>query len=255
MAHQHESILNDWNAQYKLVKKISNYGGMEKYTKTIPIEKAFYLNDRTLRCIDERTFGGVHSAGSLILLSKEEIREYQKKANGSEATSHKLCGAALLAYLKEHGLPADSIIPQEVIDTYADTKAREVAKDLGIPYKGQLEVSPTGHHIAVVVYYTAADFDPSNVKELPAGFVINRNYTPKNAALKELDIALSIAFGAHGFGNLFTDKTPFYVIAIGKNGTMSVEDLKAEARDIVEKYGKRVVLDGFAAANKTQRTK
>lgn len=250
MIHQNGNLHTDWNMQYKIIEKIQKCGGMESYAKKIHLNGAFYPDDRIARCMDERTCGGVHSAGPFFLLSKEEVSRYTSAANISGTTSHKGCGAARLAYLMEMGLQQNAEINQEIIDNYADEKAKALAKLLGVKYKGQLDVVPATHHIAVAAYYAATDFDPSKTQELPTGFVINRNYTPKNAALKELDIALSIAFGAHGFGNLFTKEHPFYVIAIGNNGSQSVESLKAEVRGVVEKYGNRVMLDGFAAPHK-----
>jgi len=54
--------------------------------------------------------------------------------------------------------------------------------------------------------------------------------------LKELKILAGIALGDHGFGELFNQENPFYVISVGKEA----KKLNVIARNTLREYRKRI---------------
>ena len=62
----------------------------------------FDLKEKTLKCMDERTPGGIHLAGAGILLGLCNAVEFVKRANIDKVTWHEECGAVGLA-LKKRG--------------------------------------------------------------------------------------------------------------------------------------------------------
>ncbi len=240
MEHK-ENIQDYWDKQNPLLEKL--YNGVGDYVKIIKgFGRSFELRKRSIRCIDERVAGGIHIAGSGILLGKERISKIAREANVTEITSHEACGASQLAY--------DNLTPEEKAmypnaGEYAKAWTQERAQELGIGYT-HLDVTPQGFHIARVVYYDASGtFDPSKISELPSGFIVSRKYISKEEAQKDLDIAISIAFGAHGFGHRFKKGSEFLIIPIA--GEASLETLNEEVKSIAQQYGDRVKIDGFNA--------
>ena len=65
------------------------------------------------------------------------------------------------------------------------------------------------------------------------GFVIERAYLPVDYSTEELKVAVSIAFGHHGFGELFSNDLPFIIIALAKD-TAGLESAKNEIAKIFE---------------------
>lgn len=61
---------------------------------------------------------------------------------------------------------------------------------------------------------------------------------------EEIEIALQIAFGHHGLGELFTSENPFVLTAIAANAE-GLEEIKSKLFEIKHEYGDRVVIDGF----------
>jgi hypothetical protein len=112
---------------------------------------------------------------------------------------------------------------------------------------------PAELHIARVAYLDGTGrFDPSQVQQLPPGFVISRKYMEAPYAKQEADIAVSIALGAHGFGDRINEDAPFYLVAVGdgRPDGLSREELEREVQDIVQRSGGRVVSTGFTATPK-----
>ncbi|TAN85213.1 MAG: hypothetical protein EPN14_01355 [Gallionella sp.] len=243
---RYEQAKKYWEQQSELMKKI-RAGGMAEYVKTIPnLAQGFTLADRWLRCIDEGTAGGVHMAGSGILLGVEAAAGAARAAGATTITSHEECGAAKL-YAKEKGLD------EEKSDTYGQEFARDLAKKLGVNYC-HLPLSemarPAGLHVARVAYYDGTGkFDPARVPELPAGFVISRRYLKPDYARRECEIAISIALGHHGFGELFTEDTPFILVVVGdpKEKMFSLGSLRTEVEEIARAHGGRVAVDAFVS--------
>jgi hypothetical protein len=240
MSHLSQEEINKlWNEQTPLLS--------QDLSAIQNLKDAFTLNDKSMRCIDEGTPGGLHCAGSGILLSEATAIEEFKKAGVDGIYSHEECGAAGL-YAKANDLdPSKS-------DEYGIAFAKHIAEKIGVPYKGHITIDkmarPSGLHTARVAYYDGTgNFDPSKVKSLPKGFVIDRKNHSKEYALKEIGVSISIALGSHGFGEKFTQQEPFTLIAIGEpmDVNFSVEALKKELEGLPEQNSGRVKIDGLTA--------
>ncbi len=214
---------------------------MENYAKTLPdIHKAFLPQDRVLRCIDERTPGGIHLAGSGILMKDDQLRKTLIEADIKSVWTHAECGAAKL-YAEQNGFDPGKA------DDYARAFGENLEKNFGIKYNGHLSVEPSGLHTARVAYYdTTGSFDFQNIPELPHGFVINRKYIDPRYAAMEMQVAFQIATGSHGFGNLITPETPFLMVAISDNynQSLSLEILKTEL-EAIKNNNPLILTDGF----------
>ncbi|MBI3335290.1 MAG: hypothetical protein HY001_02220 [Candidatus Portnoybacteria bacterium] len=238
-----------WEEQQSIFEKIHKCGSIQEYiTREVPdIKKAFALGDKNLRCIDERTPGGYHLAGSGILLPLEKAIEIAQGLGIDGVWRHKECGAeSLFAQM-------NNVDPQQA-EEEIENRAQKLASHLNIPRRGTLEVEPKGLHIARVSYYIGiGEFNPSLVKNLPPGFIVSRRHVDAGYAKKELDISIGIALGEHGFGKLFTQQNPFIIIPIADPSTpeFSLETLTQEAKEVAQKgeYRGRVIVDGFIAKN------
>ncbi len=227
-------------AMQKLIQE-----GVEAAMADIPnLEQAFVGEEPTLCCMDEGTpMGNMRSAGSGILTEGEERTAFVgalKAAGVKEVTSHAGCGAAAL-YRKRHGLEKMSV------DDVAIEQAKRMAAELGVPYKGHITdlQRPAEFHHARVVYVDATGrFNPARLKELPPGFVVSRRYMTPAQALEEVRIAMSIAFGDHGFGNKFSSREPLLIMPItdATEGDFDADVLRRELEQISDE---RVKVDGF----------
>ena len=228
-----EIFFAEWVEQQREIKNF-----LEKTYTAADILPAFDLADRTIRCVDEGTPGGLHSAGSGILLDMDKAVSLVKSASADGITSHEGCGAAAL-FCRQKGIdPAQA-------DKVARQWAQKLAQAAGMPYKGHIGAEqmtrPAQFHNAVAVYYDGTgQFNPARAKMLPHGFVVSRKYF----GAADLELCISIALGDHGFGKLFTRQNPFYVIAVSTNNNaeFAPEKLQAEVQPLLEKYQGRVAL-------------
>jgi len=230
--HEHEAQREyEWKKQSATLQAILDQG-MQSYTNSLEnVEAAFETEDHTLCCIDEGTpQGDMRSAGSGILMEGEDRAKFieeLKRAGVKEVTSHAGCGAAAL-YREKMGLT------DKTVDEVAQEGARKIAQELGVPYRGHITelARPKEFHNARVVYFDGTgSFNPSVSEGLPAGFVISRKFMTPEQARTEAGIAMSIAFGDHGFGRKFSEHEPLVLVAIG-GGEMSTEQLTAELAGI-----------------------
>ena len=226
--HEHQAQLeHEWKKQSGALDVIFK-NGMQAYVDSLDgVESAFETEDHTLCCIDEGTpQGDRRSAGSGILMEGEDRAKFiqeLKRAGVKEVTSHAGCGAAML-YREKMGITDKSV------DEVAQEGARRIAEELGVPYKGHITelARPKEFHNARVVYFDGTgSFNPSAVEGLPAGFVVSRKFMTPEQARAEAGIAMSIAFGDHGFGKKFSAQEPLVVVAIGE-GALSTDQLMAE---------------------------
>lgn len=244
--HNQAWVREHWDTQSDVIKKIFQHG-MAEYVKGIADWwSAFQLTDRFLRCIDEGCPGGVHLAGSGILLGVEEAAKIGQTAGVTAVTSHQECGAATLAARQAGQDPAQS-------DEYGQQFAAELARRLGVSYC-HLPISemarPAGRHIARVVYYDGTGrVDPARAVGLPAGFVISRRYLTTDYARRECEIAVRLALGDHGFGILITPQEPLLIILLGHptDAAFSLEPLRAEVAHVAQRHSGRVRVDGTVA--------
>lgn len=243
----------EWDKQEAIVSVMLKDGAQAVVRRVVNFERAFSDERKVLCCIDEGTPVGImRSAGSGMLTEGEDRSEFLsalKKAGIQSVTSHAHCGAAGL-------YRARNSITDKSVDDVAIESAKQIAVELGVPYQGhitQLE-RPVEFHNARVIYYDATGrFNPFLLKgELPNGFVVSRKYMNSKQALGEFGIAVSIALGDHGFGEMFTSESPLLVVAIADQAIeeFSVGSLKRELGDWLKGNDKienktRAKIDGF----------
>jgi len=180
--------------------------------------------DAVVRCIDEGAEGGVHVAGSGVLLDEDAAIALLQKTKG--ATTHAGCGAAGIFYQRNKA-ELDARFPGLSPDQHAERRVRELCELAGVPYHGHIGHTtmrrPREFHPARVAYYDGTDkfnnLTRTGQEEdalLPQGFVVSRA-VHRNAenALDEAALTVQIATGQHGFGQLISLEHPFWIIAIG----------------------------------------
>lgn len=197
--------------------------------------------------MDERTNGSIHAAGSGILLDHlygdKALRHFISMAKPRRITYHNDCGAAAHV-LRLRGNKNPSAFD---IDQAARTFAERLARISGATCEQHQMIEPRDFHSARVIYYTGTGaFDPSRVDGLPNGFVINRAYFEKEYALIEAGIAKQIAFGDHGYGDLFDVSHPLIICCVATSKKM----MKGLIKEIVEAklLDERTVIGGFIRA-------
>lgn len=235
-----EEKQQEWEAQGKLLTRF--YEAKQAVEPPENFADAFKPQDKILRCIDERTKGGLPLAGSGMLLKRDEALQIAREMRIEAVTSHEGCGAAKIAVERLNG-PT----PDDVVERYAREWSIALAEDLGVPYAGHLTVSPYFHNARIAYYDGTGLFDWSRVNDLPAGFRISRKYLSPDYAKTEIGIAVSIAMGFHGYGSLFVaDKigaqknSEFILAAIGNSKTLP--NLMEELETVAKKYYGRVTI-------------
>ena len=235
------------------IKLLLKEGAQEYFKKEFPdIKNAFLKKLEAVVCMDEgcahRDYNGegklcLAGSGILYPASSEEER-IQKVAELLVAqgiidiTSHEGCGATGLAYKRD--FPGANPTPKQIED-YGKDWARKLAEEIGrMGYEEKYDhitaeemERPKEFHNARVVYYDGiGGFNPNKEVGLPMGFVISREFVPAEYVVEELKVAVNIAFGHHGFGDLFSSEMPFVVIPMA--GTEEkMEILKKEIKDVL----------------------
>jgi hypothetical protein len=215
--------------------------GAQSYFEASPQTKhCFRIEKRVINCMDEGTPGGFRVAGSLILLPEKEAQFFVRESSAEGLFSHTDCGAAALAFRRKYNLKANEKVALKEIDEFAKAEAKRIAKITNIAYWGHLEKNdlqrPLGLHIASAAYYLGIPyFDPSKNPILPPGFVISRKFLPKDYAQFELQLAINIALGEHGFDGLFSQNEPFLLIIITERDSQEFteEKLKEEVIEVI----------------------
>lgn len=244
-----ETVEDYYNSEEEIYQNIYS-NGFSKYVESLPqLPEAFELKDKCIFCIDEGTPGGIHAAGSGILLSDKESKKYFKKikAEGIKfIASHENCGAAALAvklYNELHDLKITDI------DEYAKKWTEEQARKWGLKPRHinaeEMKRPERGHFARTCYYDLTGSFNWNEIKGLPAGFVISREFTNSDDAAKEVNIALDIAFGNHGLGEkLLNEEKPFLLVVVAKDEEQ-LESTESELKEIKHHYGNKVKIDGF----------
>jgi hypothetical protein len=240
--------LINWQEQSPLFAHI--YAQGDDYFQTLPGLSAAFINDHIICCIDERIEGSIHCAGSLVLMDAEEATAFCAASTATAITSHQNCGAMRLAYEKEFGTEMASMLTDEALDRYAVVATRSLAKRYHLKYLGHfhdedLHGSSTAHAARIIyVVMTRTGFNPYLVPGLPHGFVINGGFEEGDYSAEEVDLALAIAFGEYGFGELFTLDTPCVLALVTAIGHVS-ERLIEKLTKSVAKYQGRVCMVEF----------
>jgi hypothetical protein len=273
MSTNHEELKKYWDDQCRIVEPILKTG-FDSYLKTeASINSAFcksFIKADSICCIDERIKEeGLHSAGSgiayilgflgqanqktikqVIALAVEKAVTDFKNFNPTKIFTHEGCGAENLVHGKLLEVYGD-----DKMDSFTDPSklgvywANEMAKMLNIEYAGRLPVEPAAFHIARVIYYDATGlFTHRLVKErkLPEGFVLSRRYMNKEQCMAETNVAIGIATGDHGFGELInaSGNSQLLLVGIGNSDIeeLSEENIKSELEEIASNYHGKVIV-------------
>jgi hypothetical protein len=247
MSHDSSQAASVFEQGAATMEKIYKEGAQAFAAGIADLAKAFSPADKSVRCIDEGTPGGLRIAGSGILLGVDKAAELLKASGADGVYSHDECGAAGI-YARQNNLDVSKS------DEYGKDFAKAVAEKAGLPYKGHIGIGemkrPSGLHVARVVYYDGTGkFDCEACPAFPTGFVVSRRFLPKDYALEEVKVCIGIATGDHGFGGLITPEKPFMLIAVGDpaNPDFSQEKLVAELQGIASAYAGKVKADAFTA--------
>ena len=231
-----------WERAQSTVDALAGHG-IQEYVNSLPSsEGAFQLTDRVIRCIDGRVRGGLRLAGSGIGIGLAKARQFAEAGGATGVTYHKDCGAAAL-WAREQGLPVEDAMQ------YGREFAEKLAGELGIACSEARLEGEEGFHDELVVYYDGTGrFDPSRVRLLPRGFVINRKLLDFDVpyAMQQVEIAVGIALGEHGFGDLFTPEAPLRLIPIGAD-EKHMRHLATELQPWQATHKSRAVVDGLIA--------
>ncbi|MFB6182250.1 MAG: hypothetical protein ABEJ24_05145 [Candidatus Magasanikbacteria bacterium] len=239
-------VKNYWKEEQKLCQEIYE-NGFARYLQGLKQSKeVFQSDDRAIRCIDEGTPGGIHIAGSGILLSLEEAGRIISEIEEVDGIySHAYCGAAALE-AENTGYDGDS-------DDLGSRAAKEIAAEVNLPYLGEITAEqmqrPADLHTARAIYYDGiGGFDWSQVEGLPTGFIISRKYLYSDYAREEMDISIDIAFGDLGFGNRFDSDNPLLIVLLAENKE-ELEIMQQEAKDVTKKYNSdRIQIETYVQA-------
>ncbi len=269
----HSELSRYWEKQSQLVEPILN-NGLKSYinssdTITNEFNKSFEKSD-SICCIDERVKEeGLHSAGSGIAYilgfldqaKQKDIKEIISLAASKAAGEFKIFQPAKI--FTHHGCGAENLVYGQLLECYGNEGmgsfkdpsqlgeywANEVAKNLTIQYAGRLDVNPASFHIARVIYYDATGrFTHRSVKNgyLPEGFVLSRKYMNKEQTMAETNVAIGIATGDHGFGDLINSSNNNQLLLIGfgdpTDATLSEEVVMAELESIAKNYAGKVAV-------------
>ncbi|MFB6225893.1 MAG: hypothetical protein ABEJ02_00915 [Candidatus Paceibacteria bacterium] len=235
-----------WKQQQDICSSIYEDGFARHFQGLSRIREAFQPSDRAIRCIDDGTPGGIHLAGSGILLSLEEAGRIISEITEVDGIySHENCEIA--------ALEAERVDYEGSVDELSEKAAKELAAEVNIPYLGEISADnmsrPVDFHSARAIYYDGTgDFDWSQVEGLPTGFTISRKYIYSDYAKEELGICIDIAFGERGFGARFDSETPLLIVIFAENHE-ELEVMQQEIRDVTKHYDSdRIQIDTYIQA-------
>lgn len=274
---KHEGVekmkIAEWAKQLPLLEQI--YRGPQNWIDSVEsAQKAFSKEGRTVVCMDEGTShlsmdSKLCVAGSGILMFPElswekrleEVAALFIQNGAKEITSHEGCGAAKLA-ASQQGWEGNS-----------DDLGKKWAQALQIEVNRQLQVQgndehkhisaaemmrPAEFHTAGNVWFVASKrrFNPDKLgNKAPLGFVVDCGLVGNSQySLTELAVAIKIAFGDHGFGNLFSETKPFVVTVIA-DGDEELRNTVAMVNESLlaqeEAVRNKILVDGFIAPKET----
>ncbi len=243
-----------WNEKNNEINELLVLGAQDYFIKKFSDFKNYFSSrPRAVVCMDEGTahkfLEGIDKfclAGSGILYPAisnkervEKVADLFVKLGIKYVYSHGACGAVELAYKRDF---PDSEATGDKVDAYAEKWCEEVVARMnanGIQcehrnIKAAEMTRPPEYHIARVVYFDAVGgFNPGKHNNLPMGFVIGRKFIPSEYAGEELKTVVNIAFGHHGFGELFSQELPFIVTVLAKHEE-ELKNLQKEIESILK---------------------
>lgn len=234
-----------WQEDGIKLDAIQRAGGFTRFCEKnkSKIKKAFCENPSCVCCMDERVVSqmtdAMYIAGSGILIKDDPVKkakfvEELKKQGIKDTYTHARCGAVDI-YAERKGISKEQAIKE------GEEWARELAGLLGGKYLGEKKVVPEESHVARVVYIDmTGKFNPGAVEVLPGGFVISGTLGIQHA-IEQLEVALTIAFGDHGYAERLNQTTPFEIVVVGSTGEEhATGDLITTLANIKSRFGGRV---------------
>lgn len=212
-------------------------------------QKAFSKQPKTVVCIDERVNSydpnepKIGIAGTLVLMSDEDLKitlQKLQEAGVDKITYHEGCGAVGL-YKKNN--PEDDRESKEIAQNMAQNvcfglSLNSVAQCVGYSDEADIQMmgDPRFHNARAIVVDGTGKFNPA-LLEIPAHFLLSAFYEPNlEYTNHELEIALDIALGNHGFGTERFTKEPIAIILVGGENNYSLKKLEESFSKTFEKY-------------------
>lgn len=188
---------------------------------------------RVCKCMDGRTKGGLHLAGSGLLLwhafGEGSTLDLMGRMRLEGICSHEDCGAAKLV-AKELG--------RDDPDALARWWAQHAAERLDIRYFGHFPVKHDFHPETMIVLDGTGRGQWTSAA-LPERMVLDAKHPNPEYVSRELGIGLSIIFGSSGMGELLNRDFPLIVLAVGdpRLDGRKAEEFVALAQEVVSASG------------------
>lgn len=257
MDHHQSTKQTAWDTQnsvYKDLLRLNIESPVEVFGEDKLIS-AFADQPKIVKCIDERVVidgqPTIALAGSGVLLSDDQLKitaDLLKKAGVNEITYHQGCGACSLVCQQHKDKVLD---PTDV----AKESAEKLSSALNLPnspkyssYTPNSDYQMIGdshfHHARAIVVDGTGRLNLGAI-DLPAAFLISPKYHPDMDYTKqELDIAINIALGDHGFGRQKFEEESLLVVLAGSpmDREFSPDQLKWRLKPIIDQYPETVEL-------------
>lgn len=233
---EHDNLIEkEWQLFQAQRESLRDRGAQETFAVLPGFEKAFVKNPKhvAVLCIDEGCTGeGTHLAGSGCGISEEQLMAELKAAGVTEFTTHEGCGAWALA----HPELDEATEREEAVTVWG----ARIAHQLGVPHRhiaaAEMKRPAEIHNAFYALYDGTGSFNRDSVPEMGPGFVTS----PKHfaSAKDNLELAVKIAFGAHGLGEKFSAEDPFVLIGIVNptDAHFSKERIIADLTSVQEKF-------------------
>lgn len=216
-------------------------------------QEAFSKTPKAVVCIDERVSLNnaeepeIGIAGTLVLMEGEDFDKTilkLKEAGVERITYHEGCGAAALYKAKSND-------PREV-SAIARNAAQKVCSALGLDssiefcgYNGadiEMNGNPKFHNARAIVVDGTGRFNPP-LLGFPAHFLLSAFYEPSLEYTRaELEVALQIALGEHGFGKERFSEQSLAIILVAGIDEYNIDNLLMAFASTVKKYKNYITL-------------
>ena len=225
----------EWNKFEGQRKSLAELGAKETFGKLVGFEQAFAAGPEhgAVLCMDEGCTGeGCHLAGSGCGIPEGQLLSELKAAGITEFTTHEGCGAWSLAH-PELTNTADK-------ESAAIAWGEEIAKKLNLPHRHipapEMKRPPELHNAFYAIYDATGSFNRDRVPEMGPGFVTSPKYF--SSAKADLELAVKIALGGHGFGKKFDQENPFVLVGVydPSNTSLSREQILADLQEVQNKF-------------------
>ncbi len=244
-----ESFDGAWKAEefaYQNLLKLKEKSPQEVYGALW--QKAFLRQPKTVVCIDERVSLNnpdepeIGIAGTLALMNECDFAETitkLKRAGVDRITYHEGCGAVAL-HKQQSGDPRDALeIAKNTAEKVSQALQLTSSVELcGYDKKADLAMTgnPSLHNARAIVVDGTGRFNPP-LLGFPAHFLLSAFYEPSlKYTAKELEVAIQIALGDHGFGKKRFAKAPLIIVLVGGANEYNLSDLISFFNPIFKQY-------------------